>query len=141
MDRYRAFSHGRRDQTRLAGPGLQRILRIDESPEPEPASQSAPPHPTVFAVHYEVPVGPHASADSPLTPSDLNLLRRTLRRLHAAGIVHGALASSVLCEPAAAILLVHGRGPLGWSAAAPPSAHDDLAQLEQLRPRSPLAND
>lgn len=122
----------------LAGPGLQRILRINESPDPEPASENAPPHPTAFAVHYEVPVGPPAGPATPLTPSDLSLLRRTLRRLHAAGLAHGAVSTSVLCEPAAALLLVHGRGPLGFSAAAPPSAHDDLTQLEQLRARSPL---
>lgn len=119
---------------RLAGPGLQRILRIDESPDPEPASASAP-HPTALAVHYEVPIGPHASAAAPLGLSDLNLLRRTLARLHSAGLVHGAVATSVLCEPAAAILLVHGRGPLGWSATAPPTPEDDLAQLEELRAR------
>ncbi len=117
---------------RLAGPGLQRVLRIEDSPAPCAATD--PAHPTVFAVHYEVPIGPHADPAS-LSDADLSLLRRTLRRLHAAGLVHGAVRSSIICEPAAAMLLVHGRGPLGWSATAPPSPQDDLAQLEKLSSR------
>ena len=105
---------------RLGGPGLQRILRIEDQDD------------RGLTVHYEVPVGPHADSTSRLEPADVSLLRRTLQRLHAAGIVHGAVADAVVCEPASALLLVHGRGPLGWSVSAPPSASDDLAQLQRL---------
>jgi serine/threonine-protein kinase len=107
----------------LAGPGLQRILRIDLGHRHN-GNQT-------FEVHYEVPVGPHAGPDCPLTLSDVNLLHRTLRRLHAAGIPHGHVQSSVLCEPTAALLLLHGRGPLQWPT-PPPSPQDDLDQLAQL---------
>ena len=89
-----------RGMARLAGPGLQRVLRIHEA---------------VAEVHYEVPIGPHASRELPLTRLDANLIHRALRRLHAAALTHGAVATSVVCEPTAAMLLVHGRGPLGWS--------------------------
>ena len=113
---------------RLAGPGLQRILRIDQ--------MTAQPDSAEVEVHYEVPVGPHAGSGVPLGSSDANLLRRTLRHLHAAGIAHGQILSSVVCEPTAAMLLIHGRGPLGWSSTKPPSAQDDLEQLEQLIART-----
>lgn len=111
-----------RGVARLAGPGLQRVLRIEQDAEQN------------LTVHYEAPVGPHAGPAAPLSAADARLLRRTLQRLHAAGIVHGAIAGAVVCEPAAAMLLVHGRGPLAWSPAAPPSAEEDLAQLERLFP-------
>lgn len=104
----------------LGGPGLQRILRIEQEGE------------LGLAVHYEVPVGPHADSTNRLRPADVSLLRRTLQRLHAAGIVHGAVADAVVCEPASALFLVHGRGPLGWNLSAPPSASDDLAQFQRL---------
>ena len=105
---------------RLAGPGLQRVLRIEQDGEQG------------LTVHYEAPVGPLADSKIRLAPTDDSLLRRTLQRLHTAGIVHGAVIDSVVCEPASALLVVHGRGPLGWSVGAPPSATEDLAQLQRL---------
>jgi serine/threonine-protein kinase len=104
---------------RLAGPGLQRILRIIEGP-------------AGIEVHYEAPVGPVAGSQRPLLRPDAALLRRTLTRLHAAQLVHGAVQTSVVCEATAAMLLLHGRGPLGWSS-TPPSADQDLQQLRRLQ--------
>jgi serine/threonine-protein kinase len=115
--RFAAHLRWLRALARLGGPGLQRVLRIDEA---------------AAAVHYEAPIGPPAEAGPPLAGPAARLVRRTLARLHDQGLVHGAVAASVVCEPAAALLVLHGRGPLGWSAEQPPTAADDLRQLAEL---------
>ena len=117
---------------RLGGPGLQRVLRIDlEGPEGRDGQAGG------AVVSYEAPLGPPASAQAPLQDDDLRLLREVLALLHGAGVVHGAVERSVLCEPAGAMLQVHGRGPLGQAAGTPVTAAHDLAGLRALARQAP----
>lgn len=101
----------------LGGPGVQRVLRID-------LSENAP------AVHYELPAGPAASEEHPLDEEDAALITRALAALHDRGLVHGAVRSSVVIEPLAALLVLSGRGPLGWPTEAKPE--EDLLELRAL---------
>lgn len=117
---------------RLGGPGLQRVLRIDlEGPEGRDGQAGG------AVVCYEAPLGPHASSQAPLQDDDLRLLREVLELLHGAGQVHGAVERSVLCEPAGAMLQVHGRGPLGQAADTPVTVEHDLAGLRALTRQAP----
>lgn len=115
---------------RLGGPGLQRVLRIDLIDlelELEAAGSAGG-----AVVYYEAPLGPPVSPQTPIQDDDLRLLREVLALLHDAGVVHGAVERSVLCEPTGAMIQVHGRGPLGRSAGAPVTAEHDLAGLRAL---------
>lgn len=107
---------------RLAGPGLQRILRIDLGHGGAPAGGLG------VQVHYE-DIGRHgaiAAVDAVL--GERQMMARILSRMHAAGIVHGAVATSLWREPAHLSLQLHARGPLAWAhAGVRPGAADDLA--------------
>lgn len=106
----------------LGGPGVQRVLRIELSSDA--ADGPAP------AVHYELPAGPAASPTQLLDEEDAALITRALASLHDRGLVHGAVRSSVVIEPLAALLVLHGRGPLGWSTEA--KTQDDLQDLAAI---------
>lgn len=121
----------------LGGPGVQRVLRIDlsnnsvnNSADNSAASSASGPAPVV---HYELPAGPAASTEQQLDEEDAALLRRALASLHERGLVHGAVRTSVVIEPLAALLVLHGRGPLGWLREAKPE--DDLLELATLTSR------
>lgn len=106
---------------RLAGPGLQRILRIDLDSLP------------TAQVHYEAPSALHAAgANLPLRPTELDQLRRVVGRLHAAEQVHGDILRAVVREGAQPLLIVSGFGPLSWTTAAPPGPRDDLEAIRRL---------
>lgn len=109
-----------RSMAQQAGPGLQRIIRIDL--ESQPSAQ----------VHYEAPGEVLQVAGSALPPSELSQLRRIVARIHAAGQVHGSILQAVSREAAQPLLVVSGFGPLGWAAAAPPRPSDDLDALSRL---------
>lgn len=101
-----------------AGPGLQRILRID-------LASSA-----CAQVHYEVV--PLSSPPVQLSSLQLAQVRRVLLRLHGAGIVHGAVARAVALVGDLPILAVAGLGPLHATGEAPPTVAEDLAQLAKF---------
>jgi hypothetical protein len=93
---------------RHGGPHLQRVLRIEGD-----------------RVIYEAILG--AAPSGPLDGRTRQLLQRTLKPLHDAGVAHGSLASSLLLDEGGATLLVAGRGP---QAGAAPSG--DLAALDKF---------
>lgn len=113
----------------LGGPGVQRVLRIDlAGRSTDPAATGPAP-----AVHYELPAGPAASPQHLLDEEDAALISRSLASLHERDLVHGAVRSSIVIEPLAALLILHGRGPLGW--ATEPRPEDDLRDLMAIAAR------
>lgn len=107
-----------RQMAALAGPGLQRVLRIDLHSQPS------------AEVHYEAPEGHVVSAQNLLSEEEQACVARVLSRLHAAGIAHGSLATALVLEPAQPLLLLSGHGPLAWSKPALPA--DDLLALASV---------
>jgi serine/threonine-protein kinase len=112
-----AQRHWLRGLAGFSGPLLQRLLRIDE--------QRA-------EVHYEAPPSWPLPSLSQLTTAEYRQTQRLLNSLHAAGWVHGTVAGRLVRVLDQPLLLLCGCGPLGWSAAAPPTAADDLRQLAML---------
>jgi hypothetical protein len=107
-----------RAMARLAGPGLQRVLRIDLGSQPS------------AQVYYEAPSGTPVSTGVRLSRLEREQVLRVLTRLHNGGLVHGALLRSLIREPAQPLLLISGRGPLFWS--VPPTPAEDIAALGSL---------
>jgi serine/threonine-protein kinase len=99
-----------RAMARHGGPHLQRVLGIER----QPACRAV----------YEAVTGPAPSGS--LAPAALAALTRTLAPLHASGVAHGQVPTSIVLEDAGPTLLVAGRRPL----AATPD--DDLAALARL---------
>jgi serine/threonine-protein kinase len=97
---------------KLGGPGLQRILRIEKMADGG--------HRVVYEAHVGAPAAPAS-----VPRASLRAVERALAPLHAAGLAHGAVASSILVEDWGAVLLVAGRAPSGAPA-------DDDAQLAAL---------
>jgi hypothetical protein len=86
-----------RAMARAGGPGLQRLLTLDDA----------------VAV-YEAVAGPPAAR--PLGGRGLGRLRRVLHRLHAEGAAHGSVSTSIVTEEHGPTLLVAGRGPTARTA-------------------------
>lgn len=128
----------------LAGPGLQRILHIRLSESDglghgwsEDASPSQPERPTTppsAEVVYEYLGGWPSIHPTAASEDERQGLLRVLSRLHQAGVVHGAVAQSLVREPGQLCLLVQGCGPLSQPAAAPPA---DEAGSRQPAPDNP----
>jgi hypothetical protein len=114
-----------RAMARLAGPGLQRILRIDLTSNVGADGQAS------AQVHFE-DIGQQGTVAIPATlPAERDVVARVLRRLHGEGVVHGSVADSLVREPAHLTLRLHARGPLSWPAdRAAPAPDDDLAALD-----------
>jgi eukaryotic-like serine/threonine-protein kinase len=87
---------------RLGGARLQRVLRL------EPAADGA------TRVVYEALAG-RTPRPPRLTARDHQLLERALAPLHAAGVAHGSVATSVVFEDHGPALLTAGRRPSGIS--------------------------
>lgn len=102
---------------RHGGPGLQRILSIDH------AADGAR---VVYEVVRGSPLSSVTEASVALAPDEARRLARALAPVHAEGIAHGAVLSSVVREETGPTLLVAGRAPSGGSRAADDA---DLATL------------
>lgn len=89
---------------RLAGPRLQRILRLERLGDGG------------TRVVYEALAGRTPRPPS-LTRREHELLARALAPLHAAGIAHGSVATSIIFEDHGPALLTAGRRPSGLSVA------------------------
>lgn len=113
-----------RRMARHGGPGLQRVLRIDISAGHGHGQAGA-------RVIYEAPRGHLLQPGEALREEERAALAQVLRGLAQEGGAHGAVAGSVLREESGALLLVGGRGPLGWPAGRTEAqaAADDVREL------------
>jgi hypothetical protein len=98
---------------RLGGARLQRVLRLERVGD------------GTTRVVYEALTGKTPRPPS-LTRRQHQLLLRALAPLHAAGIVHGSVATSVVFEDHGPALLTAGRRPSGIS------VEEELRELERL---------
>lgn len=124
----------------LGGPGLQRVLHIRlsdldglhaASPDPQTAAPRDLASTSLSAEVYYEHVGGVELRDLQLASAEERQgLRRLLSRLHGAGIVHGAVARSLVREPTQLCLLLHGRGPLSQLPLA--TTVDDLGNAPAL---------
>jgi serine/threonine-protein kinase len=108
---------------RLAGPGMQRVLRIDLRTQP------------CAQVYFEAPSGTAVSSEQPLTDAEYEELRRILVRLHLAGVVHGGVERALIRQAGQPLFMLSGYGPLSHEAEAQPPPASDLASLQKLRRR------
>lgn len=126
----------------LAGPGLQRILhiRLSESDglslgwssDASPSRPEQPTAPPAAEVVYEYLGGWPSIHPTAASEDERRGLLRVLSRLHQAGVVHGAVAQSLVREPGQICLLVQGCGPLSQPAQA--SQGDEAGASQPLPP-------
>lgn len=130
----------------VAGPGLQRVfhIRLSSSDGPSLLATAAEPEvaPTSGSwpaeVCYEYVAASEVVDPAQATPEEKQQLRRLLSRLHQAGVAHGAVARSVVREPAQLCLLLQGCGPLHGSPALHDAAESAASSLAPIDAESDL---